>query len=140
MFTISTPILSALLGIVLIFSIIELGLSAHLISLSSRAYSYLDVSDYDFHITAPPSIAFLLFCSIWTILVSGLALYIPWHLARRASLGRITPTILTYVTLVLYFVTTVFWLAGFADLAAWLAGFTPGGSIGAAVAFGVLLW
>ncbi len=113
----------------LIFSIIELGLSAYIVSLtSSRLYSN---SVYDY----------LLFCSIWSLLVTGFLLI--WsYLARARSpiTKNSSENWLAPVTLALNFITMIFWLAAFASLANMYGGYNPQNQAGAQLAFAVMLW
>jgi hypothetical protein len=131
-------ILYALLGTSLVFAIIELGLSAYVTSISSGTvydgYYYYDLK--------PPAIViFLVFSSIWTILVTIAALVLPWYYARKGLVSAKLNTILAATFVAVYFVTMVFWLACFADLANLVGGYVNIDSYYSAVlAFGVLLW
>ena len=122
-------IIFVLLTIAFFFTIIELGLSAYLVSITaSRLYSN---STYDY----------LLFCSIWTLLATGFLLIWGYlarsksHIDKNSSERWLAP-----VTLVLNFITMVFWLAAFASLADMYNGYNPQGSSGAQLAFAVMLW
>ena len=125
----------ALLGTALVFSIIELGLSAYVVSLTDRSYNY----GYGTYRTETPGeYAFLLFDSLWTLLVVGVLAALDFFGARRGGVSRPYPW-LGWATLALNFLTWVFWLAGFAALAAFFGG-NPRGVGGALLAFAVMLW
>ncbi|OQD83144.1 hypothetical protein PENANT_c018G02345 [Penicillium antarcticum] len=140
-------VLYALLGTSLAFAIVELGLSAFLTSAytgtrevatwsSYSGYSYRTVN-----LKAPAILAFLVFASCWTILVTVAALVLPWHFAKKGFVSAKLNTILASCFVGVYFVTMVFWLACFADLASLLGGGTSESSyFNAILAFGVLLW
>ena len=122
-------IIFALLLTSLVFTIIQLGLSAYIVSLTAnRFYS---VSTYDY----------LLFCSIWSFLVTGF-LIIWAYLARSKSpiAKNGSEKWLSPMTLTLNFVTMVFWLAAFASLADMYHGYNPQNTLGAQLAFAVMLW
>jgi hypothetical protein len=140
-------VLYALLGTSLAFAIVELGLSAFLTSAYTgtrevatwsaySGYSYTNVN-----LKAPAILAFLVFTACWTILVTVAALVLPWHLAKKGFVSAKLNTILASCFVGVYFVTMVFWLACFADLASLLGGGTSDSSyFNAILAFGVLLW
>lgn len=112
----------------LITSIIELGLSADIVSL-------FDGYDYWWGDSAPESRSdFLLFCSIWSILITVLLMLIPF-LGRNVHGHSLTSP----VTLVLTTLTMIFWLAGFAAFANLFVG-APTGIAGATLAFAVIAW
>ncbi|KAJ5557962.1 hypothetical protein N7535_009455 [Penicillium sp. DV-2018c] len=131
-------ILYALLGTSLVFAIIELGLSAYVTSISSGTVS----NGYYYYDVDPPAIViFLVFSSVWTMLVTSAALLLPWYYARKGSVSAKLHTILAAITVAVYFVTMVFWLAAFADLANLVSGYTNIDPYYSAVlAFAVLLW
>ncbi|KPI43175.1 uncharacterized protein AB675_6857 [Cyphellophora attinorum] len=113
-----------LYGLALLFSIIELGISAYAVSL-------WDDNRFTRNHT-PSEYSFLLFASIWTILalvVVGLLDFL--RHGRYSWLG--------WAVLGLNFVTWIFWLSGFAALAAFFGG-TATGTAGALLAFAVMLW
>ncbi|KAI0874320.1 membrane-associating domain-containing protein [Hypoxylon argillaceum] len=110
-----------------IFSIIELGLTAYWVSLFNTAYG-----DY-----SPPSVSFLVFASVWSLLV---LIYI-----------GLTPLYMTSVfhrlaALVLNVLTAIFWFAGSIAAAVYFGGpydcrgSTACGAAEAAIAFGFFLW
>lgn len=150
-------LLPLLLAISLVFAIIELGLSAYIVSVwtTTTAYSVYDPNyaglgygGYDFYTTtsrssAPDPINFLLFTSLWTILIVPACLAILFlNQSKRTfctdSAGQPAKW-LTPATLALNGVTMVFWLAGFAALADLLGGNAPQGLVGALLAFAVML-
>ncbi|GIJ90586.1 hypothetical protein Asppvi_009546 [Aspergillus pseudoviridinutans] len=139
----------ALLGTSFVFAVIELGLGGHVASIStgSRKIPYYDPSSewgYSYKtvtISAPPILAFLIFTAVWTMLVSAAAFLLPWFLRAKAGPGTRLNTILTGALGGVYFVTMVFWLACFADIAADLSGIgTANDYYNAVIAFAVLLW
>ncbi|KAJ5120990.1 uncharacterized protein N7515_008951 [Penicillium bovifimosum] len=131
-------ILYALLGTSLVFAIVELGLSAYVTSISSGTVS----NGYYYYDVDPPAIViFLVFSSVWTILVTIAALVLPWHYGRKGLVSAKLNTVLAAIFVAVYFVTMVFWLACFADLANIVSGYTNIDPYYSAVlAFGVLLW
>lgn len=132
--------LYALLGAAFVFAVIELGLTAYVESqyesYDSVYYSYGET----IKISSPPIVGFLIFCSVWTMLVTGGALFSSWFFTRRGSIARSVSFIISIVHLLVYFMTMVFWLAGFADMAALLGGFYASDYANAIIAFAVLLW
>jgi hypothetical protein len=135
----------ALKGTALVFSIVELGLVAYLVwgfgqTYSVRSYIYGYGYTYDtVKGTVPSVIAFLMFDAVWTVLVSAAVLVVPILFHWRNATGHnnwLAPTLI-----VVYFVTLVFWLAGFADLATILGpGVNYGSHVDAVLAFAILLW
>ncbi|KAI0106813.1 marvel domain-containing protein [Daldinia grandis] len=112
-----------------VFAIIELGLTAYL---ASRYDSW-----FGFGGSSPSRVNFMIFNSVWSLLV---LIYV-----------GVTPLYLTSVfhrlaALVLNAITTIFWFAGAIALAVWVGGpykYTSNpfyGSAEAAVAFGFFLW
>lgn len=140
-------VLYALLGTSLAFAIIELGLSAFITAAYSdiqeiqtwsaySGYSYSQVN-----VKPPAILVFLVFSSVWTILVAVGALVLPWYYSRKDFVTAKLNTVLAAIFVAIYFVTMVFWLACFADLASLLGGGTSTNSYyNAVLAFGVLLW
>jgi hypothetical protein len=120
-------------GTILLFSLIELGLSAWAVSLTDGTY-------YGYRVTAPSQFAFLLFASLWTLLVFGALTILNFLMGGRQ--GGVTHRFswLGFVTLGVNFVTCVFWLAGFAALADYYNGGVATGNFAALLAFAVLLW
>lgn len=114
----------------LVFSIIELGLSAYIVDVTSNAY-YGTNSRY----------GFALFCSIWTILVAGFLFAFPLLSRRGNSVqGSHHERWMAPLTLALNALTMLFWLACFAALADLYNGFSPRDVAGAQLAFAVMLW
>ena len=112
-----------LLGTALVFSIIELGLSAYAVNVTS-----------DFFVEANSRWSYIVFASLWTILVT--IFYIVWpFFSRRNDRERV----MAPLTLALNFITMIFWVAGFGAVADMYHG-APGGTAGAILAFGVMLW
>lgn len=137
-------VLYALLGTSLGFAIIELGVSAHVASFWTGTQSYYDPYsgvNYNVHVSTPPILNFLLFASIWTMVVAAAALVLPWFFSRKGAVTSKFNTILGVTFAAIYFMTQVFWLASFADIATSLGGgISPFGSLNALIAFAVLLW
>lgn len=144
----------ALLGAGLVFAIIELGLGAYVEAKSTIDYRYRN-STYHYKIHLSPVWPYLLFTSIWTILTTPFAVAYPFLQSRKAQVSQeALNRWLAPVLLSLYFVTLVFWMAAFADIAnvyqatagldAWAGlGVYLGVAIAvphAALAFGVLAW
>lgn len=150
-----------LLTVALVFSIIELGLSADAVSQGTEHGTYFADGAGGFYYGlargGPSSIAsFLLFASLWSCIVSGVLLGLPFVQRRRALSQNASASTaggassssyarqywLEILTLTLNAVTMIFWLAGFADLANLddAYGGNPQGVAGALLAFAVLLW
>ncbi|KAH2786644.1 hypothetical protein KXV54_005085 [Aspergillus fumigatus] len=116
---------SALLGVAFVFAVIELGLGGHIASIStgSRKIPFYDPSSswgYSYKTikySVPGIVAFQIFTSVWTMLVSVAAFLLPWFLRVKAAPGTRLNTIITGALGGAYFVTMVFWLACFADIA-----------------------
>ncbi|RHZ70281.1 hypothetical protein CDV55_100873 [Aspergillus turcosus] len=139
----------ALLGISFVFAVIELGLAGHIASTatgsrripvydgsSAWGYSYKTIK-----FSVPAIVAFVIFTAVWTMLVSVAAILLPWFFRARAAAGSLLNTILTGALGAAYFVTMVFWLASFADIAAKLDGLgATSDYYNAVIAFAVLLW
>ncbi|GFF26594.1 hypothetical protein IFM61606_09781 [Aspergillus udagawae] len=139
----------ALLGISFVFAVIELGLGGHIASFytgshktlvydpsSSWGYSYKTIK-----FSVPGILGFQIFTAVWTMLVSVAAFLLPWFLRAKAAPGTRLSTIITYALGGVYFVTMVFWLACFSDIAAELDGLgTSSNYYNAVMAFAVLLW
>lgn len=120
-----------LMATILVFSIIELGLSAYAVSVTDGTY-------YGYRRHTPGEYAFLLFNSLWTLLVVGALAVLDFLSGRKGGISRPYPW-LGWATLGLTFITWVFWLAGFSALAAFFGG-NPQGTAGALLAFAVMLW
>ena len=123
----------ALLITGLVFSIIELGLSAYTVSLWEDYYAY-------YYGSAPGFVSFLLFASIWTTLRTGFRLV---RLLRKSqspvdASGHPAAWV-PILTLVINTVTMIFWLAGFAAYVSLLQGLTAVGVSGALLAFAIML-
>lgn len=135
----------SLLGTGLAFGIIELGLSAYAVSQTDKTYECYTDNGFGETIgtckeTVPSVFIYYLFVSIWTFLTTPFALAYPAMQARKA--GGSSLTWLGPVLIGLSFLTSVFWLAAFADLTNLTDGYLSyaGGVIQAMVAFGVLNW
>lgn len=115
----------------LVFSIIELGLSAYIVDVTSSEF-YSTNSRY----------TFTLFCSVWTIVVTAFLLAFPF-LSRRGGNSIQSANherFMAPLTISLNGLTFIFWLASFAALADLYNGFSPRGVTGAQLAFAVMLW
>ena len=146
-------ILLALLGSALVCSFIELGLSAYTVSLHwYSAYSTYDPNyagtgyggyDYGYKRGSPPGeVSFLLFDSLWTVLVCAFLIGYPLMMRkkRNALASNNTNRWLTPLTLTLTILTMIFWLAGFAALAHRYNGADVTNIAAALLAFPILLW
>ncbi|KAJ5251178.1 hypothetical protein N7489_001588 [Penicillium chrysogenum] len=140
-------ILCILLGTSLVFAIVELGLSAFVAAAYSgtqRVTTWSAYSGYSYRqidVDPPAILVFLVFSSVWTILVTVAALVLPWYYSRKGFVTAKLNTVLAAIFVAAYFVTMVFWLACFADLATLLGGATSVNPYyNAVLAFGVLLW
>jgi hypothetical protein len=139
----------ALLGVAFVFAVIELGLGGHIASVStgsrkipvydsssSWGYSYKTIK-----FSVPGIVAFQIFTAVWTMLVSVAAFLLPWFLRVKAAPGTRLHTIITGALGGVYFMTMVFWLACFADIAAKLGGLGASSDYyNAVIAFAVLSW
>ncbi|CAP96288.1 Pc21g13910 [Penicillium rubens Wisconsin 54-1255] len=140
-------ILCVLLGTSLVFAIVELGLSAFVAAAYSgtqRVTTWSAYSGYSYRqvdVDPPAILVFLVFSSVWTILVTVAALVLPWYYNRKGFVTAKLNTVLAAIFVAAYFVTMVFSLACFADLATLLGGATSVNPYyNAVLAFGVLLW
>jgi hypothetical protein len=104
-------------AVLAVFLIIELGLTAYLV----------DITTSHWWRNTPASIAFMLFNTIWSILVLIYIALIPIFFSRGFH---------SLVALVLEGITTIFWFAGSIAMAV----ISPGGTPAAAVAFGFFLF
>ncbi|CAG8184981.1 unnamed protein product [Penicillium olsonii] len=129
-------ILYTLLGTSFVFAIVELGLSAFVVSATTQQY---DAWGYSVKVKAPAIVAFMVFASLWTMIITVAALVLPWYYTRKGSVTPKLNTVLAASFVAGYFVTMVFWLAAFADLATYLD-YISNEYYDAMVAFAVLLW
>jgi hypothetical protein len=133
----------SLLGTGLGFGIIELGLSAYAVSKTDRTYEcYTDQGTIGTCKETVPSVfIFYLFVSIWTLITTPATLILPWKWSQQTGSSS-SNTLLGSIMLAKNFLTAIFWLAAFADLANLTDGYLSyaGGVIQAMVAFGVLNW
>ena len=120
----------------LTFSIIELGLSAYIISVLDTYSTYNGYGNI-----VPGWLAFLLFASLWTIVRTLFRLIRLIRRTKRSAYdaGSQPAKWVPILTLVINAVTMIFWLAGFAAYASLLGGFAPTGIYGALLAFAVML-
>ncbi|KAJ5658899.1 hypothetical protein N7507_005350 [Penicillium longicatenatum] len=138
--------LYAILATSLVFAIIELGLCAYVATFYGGTYQELYYNAYGSYgyknvkTSTPPILAFLIFSACWTILITTGGVALSWFYTRKGVSGKIS-TILGIVFTLVYFVTMVFWLACFADIASYLGGFVSFNDyFNAVIAFAVLLW
>ncbi|KAI1499012.1 membrane-associating domain-containing protein [Biscogniauxia marginata] len=117
-----------------IFAIIELGLTAYIVSwFHGGNYSY----SWGWGSWSPSSVNFMLFNSIWSLLVLAYVGLTPLYMASLFH---------KLAALALNVVTAIFWFAGAIALAVYVGGpYDCGansacGSLEAAVAFGFFLW
>ncbi|KAJ5201368.1 uncharacterized protein N7498_006031 [Penicillium cinerascens] len=139
--------LYALVGTCFLFSVVELGLCAYIASVWSgtRSVGYDDLfAGYvpkNVDVSTPGILTFLIFSACWSILVAVAALVLPWFYTSKGFVTAKLNAILGIVFAVVYFVTWVFWLACFADIASMLGGFTSYNNfLNAVIALAVLLW
>jgi hypothetical protein len=133
-------ILYALLGTSLVFAIVELGLSAFVVSAFDTTQEVETWGGLvDVHVKAPAIVDFMLFASLWTILIAVAAVLLPWFYTRKGSVTPKLNTILAASFVAVYSVTMVFWLAAFADLATYV-NVIADSYFDALIAFAVLLW
>lgn len=104
-------------AVLAVFLIIELGLTAYCV----------DITTNHWWNNTPSSWAFMLFNTIWSILILVYIAIIPRFLPRLFH---------ALVSLVLLGITAIFWFAGSIAMATTVGGGTPA----AAVAFGFLIW
>ncbi|KAK4153350.1 membrane-associating domain-containing protein [Chaetomidium leptoderma] len=105
-----------------VFAVIELGLTAYLVS--------------PWHWGTPSILAFMLFNSVWSLLVLAYLFLTPLYYARFFH---------GIVALAIEWITMIFWFAGSIALATYSGssrcdGNTYCGSVQAAIAFGFFLW
>jgi hypothetical protein len=139
--------LYAILGSSLVFSIIELGLAGYVVSAWSGSHrvAYYDpfgggYSYENVDVSTPAILDFLIFTAVWTMLVTGAALLLPWFFTRKGFSSKLN-MILGIVFTAVFFLTMVFWLASFADITSYLGGGTSTSDyLNAIIAFAVLLW
>ncbi|KAJ5810719.1 uncharacterized protein N7503_002937 [Penicillium pulvis] len=138
--------LYTILATSLVFAIIELGLCAYVTAYyggTYQEYSYNASGGYSYQnvkVSTPSIVAFLMFSAVWTILITPGGGVLSWFYTRKGVSEKISK-ILGIVFAVVYFVTMVFWLACFADIASYLDGFTSFNDYyNAVIAFAVLLW
>ncbi|CAG8146032.1 unnamed protein product [Penicillium salamii] len=130
-------ILYALLGTSFVFAIVELGLSAFVVS--AVEHTEYDTWGGYVKVKAPAIVGFMVFASLWTMLIAVAALVLPWYYTRKGSVTPKLNTVLAASFVAGYFVTMVFWLAAFADLATYLD-YVSNEYYNAMIAFAVLLW
>lgn len=117
-----------LLAAGVVTSIIELGCSGEIVSWFTPGWH----NDYNAFESRSD---FLLFCSIWTTLVTAFLIAIPF-LGEKVYRHKF----LAHATIALTALTWLFWLAGFAAFADVFGGWSPTGTEGAALAFAIIAW
>jgi ABC-type multidrug transport system fused ATPase/permease subunit len=140
--TLFSTIMLSLLGFGLASSIVELGLDAYGVWFYGRSVTYeyycgYSICDETYKGKVPDVISFLMFTAVWSTLATAVAIGLPLHYHKRDAHHHnkwLAPTLI-----VLYFLTWVFWLAGFAYLA-YLVGSASTGIIAAILAFAVINW
>ncbi|KAJ5340081.1 hypothetical protein N7541_012043 [Penicillium brevicompactum] len=134
-------ILYALLGTSFVLGVVELGLSAFVVSAFDNTTQEYDTwgGYVNVKVKAPAIVDFIVFSSLWTMLITVAALVVPWFYTRKGSVTPKLNTVLAASFVATYFVTMVFWLAAFADLATYLD-YVSNDYYNAMIAFAVLLW
>lgn len=140
--TLFSTIMMSLLGFGLVSSIVELGLVAYHTWYFGQTFDYqyycgYDICDEYYKGTVPDVVSFLLFASVWSTLATAVAIGLPlWYHNRNGHHHNkwLAPTLI-----VLFFLTWVFWLAGFAYLA-YLIGSNGVGITAATLAFAIINW
>ncbi|GAM33312.1 integral membrane protein [Talaromyces pinophilus] len=140
--TLFSTIMISLLGFGLASSITELGMVAYGVWFYGQTITYeyycgYDICDETVKGTVPDVVSFLMFAAVWSTLVTAAAIGLPLFYHKRDAHHHnkwLAPTLI-----VLYFLTWVFWLAGFAYLA-YLIGSNGTGIIAAILAFGIINW
>jgi hypothetical protein len=125
--TIQSIDIVALLATALVFSVIELALSAYMLILFS-AYSY----SLNSMVT---TFSFLVFASIWTLLTTAFDIVLPLLRAHSAPERPAT----AIITLLVNAMTMIFWLAVFVALEKTVGGLASVDLMGAITAFAILL-
>jgi len=119
----------------LVLSVIELGLTAYVVSVYLSGPGYYD--DGGFHQLSPSPVNFMVFNSIWSLLVLAYVGLSPLYYTRIFH---------RLASLALEAATMIFWFAGAIALAVFVGGpydcsdNSFCGAIEAAVAFGFFLW
>jgi hypothetical protein len=96
---VAPAVVLGLRGVQVVFAVIVLGLTAYLVDAFNGPYGYN---------WSPHSINFMLFCSIWTLLVTAFLLVVPTRFPQFAH---------KFVIAGLEFVTMIFWFAAFIAVA-----------------------
>lgn len=141
-------VLWVLLGTCVTFSIIELGLTAAYVATywpgGSHQVPYYNAYTYGYQtvsVSTPGIVDFFLFTAVWSILASVVAGVLPWHYTRKGAVSASRNTLLGVTLSVVFIVTSIFWLACFADIASLLGGgISTSDYLNALIAFAVLLW
>ncbi|KAJ5707829.1 hypothetical protein N7488_007630 [Penicillium malachiteum] len=132
--------LYAILATSFVFAVIELGVSGHSASIWQDAANAYNDFYGNVDTSVPGILSFAIFASVWTMLVTVAALVLSWFYTRKGANEKLN-SILGFSFAALYFVTMVFWLAVFADIASELNGYTStNDDVNAIIAFAVLLW
>ncbi|MCJ1321953.1 hypothetical protein MMC15_007298 [Xylographa vitiligo] len=126
----NNKVLLPLRGVAVLFTIIELGLTAYGVSYFDGTYS----NGYYTYTSNVGALNFMLFNSLWSLLVLA-------YLLATLRFGRFSHPIASFVLLL---VTALFWFAGFIALAVAVGPTCYGKhaceTVAAAAAFGAFLW
>ncbi|MCJ1289793.1 hypothetical protein MMC34_001326 [Xylographa carneopallida] len=126
----NNKVLLPLRGVAVLFTIIELGLTAYGVSYFDRTYS----DGYYIYTSNVGSLNFMLFNSLWSLLLLA-------YLLVTLRLAKFSHPIATFVLLLL---TALFWFSGFIALAVAVGPTCDGNhacqTVAAAAAFGAFLW
>ncbi|MCJ1473130.1 hypothetical protein MMC13_001781 [Lambiella insularis] len=130
----NNSILLPLRGVAVLFTIIELGLTAYCVSVYDG--TFVDTDGFVFTLSWH-SMNFLLFCSLWSLLLLAYLLLI-------LKFNKFSHHLISFVLLLL---TSLFWFAGFIAVAVGTSGLCYGvnasngcNTAKAAAAFGAFLW
>lgn len=139
--------LSALLALGLACSIAELGLTAYVATIwgRSRQIPYWDPYQgfvyKSFHVDTPGIVNFLLFAAAWSVLASMAAILLPLFYTSKGAVSPTANSILGVTFSFVFLATSVFWIAGFADIESLLGGGTSYNDyLNAVIALAVVLW
>ena len=145
MFALSNLLLPLRVATILL-AIAELGLNAYVVYYADDYFYEDPYGDWGVNHNTPSQVGFLLFASIWSLLVLVYVTLAPFYLITGGENASYIKKNLThrYAIVALDTVTTIFWLAGWIALAELIGGpstcTTFCAAIQASVAFAAFLW